>query len=101
MRSYSWPGFLGILLGGMLLLLAPDQVSGQQRGLPSTDEQLRQAESQLLRITGEHRQAEEAASNRWKWIAGGAIAAGLMLGTVVVVRRLRASRRERTGKVSP
>ena len=92
MRTRGSPGFAAILLWSILPLVAMGQVSAQQRRSPSADEQLRQAEGQLLRIAAEHRQAEKAASNRWKWIAGGVIAAGLTAGAVVLVRRRRHAR---------
>lgn len=62
----------------------------QQRRPPSDEEQLRQAEAQLLRIANEHRQARSATSWKWGWVAGGFTVIGLSAGTVVAVRRLRA-----------
>ena len=96
MRGYRWPGLLGILLGGILPFSGAAQVAGertaQQRESRSPEEQMRQAESQLLRIAAEHHQVERAASNRWKRMAGGAIIAGLALGIVAAVRRRRSGR---------
>lgn len=89
MSGHHLPRVLAIMLGSVLPLVAADQILAQPRRPASADEQLRQAEGQLLRIAAEHRQAQAAGSRRWKWIAAGAIAAGVTLGAVVIVRRHR------------
>lgn len=92
MKAYPGRGFLAILLSGLLPLVAAGEVPGQQKGPPSVEEEMRQAEGQLVRIAAEHRQAEKAATHRGAWVAGGVAVAGLMVGAATIARRRRSGR---------